>query len=133
MAAFNRPICCVRFLDSSNLYARVAAAGGDSIAIHDGIVTINSKQCDTAYIRSAIIEGHAAREYSEALPNGHRHRIFVMNAPPEYVKRSVEGLRVPRDCYYLLGDNRDDAQDSRWRGSIPISHIKGQVLYAYWG
>ncbi len=35
--------------------------------------------------------------------------------------------------YYLLGDNRDDAADSRYIGSIKRHDILGRIIYSYWG
>ena len=37
-------------------------------------------------------------------------------------------LVIPRDRYFVLGDNRHRAQDSRYTGLVPISDFYGTVL-----
>jgi signal peptidase I len=39
---------------------------------------------------------------------------------------------VPRDDYYVMGDNRPDSDDSRFWGPVRRSWIIGQVVFSYW-
>jgi signal peptidase I len=41
-------------------------------------------------------------------------------------------LIVPEDHYFVLGDNRDDSQDSRYWGFVPLKNIIGRPLLIYW-
>ncbi|UCD93595.1 MAG: signal peptidase I, partial [Candidatus Zixiibacteriota bacterium] len=41
-------------------------------------------------------------------------------------------IQVPADQYFVLGDNRDSSQDSRFWGFVPRGHIKGKALFVYW-
>jgi len=38
---------------------------------------------------------------------------------------------VPADSYFVLGDNRNDSEDSRYWGFVPRSAIVGRPLLVY--
>ena len=41
-------------------------------------------------------------------------------------------LIIPENNYFVLGDNRDDSQDSRYWGFVPRENIIGRPLMIYW-
>ena len=41
-------------------------------------------------------------------------------------------LIIPQGNYFVLGDNRDDSQDSRYWGFVPRENIIGRPLVIYW-
>jgi signal peptidase I len=41
-------------------------------------------------------------------------------------------VSIPPDHYFVMGDNRDNSQDSRYWGFLPRSYIKGRALVIYW-
>ena len=41
-------------------------------------------------------------------------------------------VTVPADQYFVMGDNRDNSQDSRYWGFLPRSYIKGKAMMIYW-
>jgi signal peptidase I len=41
-------------------------------------------------------------------------------------------VTVPAGHYFMMGDNRDDSQDSRFWGFLPESYVKGRALFIYW-
>ncbi len=41
-------------------------------------------------------------------------------------------IQVPEGQYFVLGDNRDISQDSRYWGFVPATHIKGKAVFVYW-
>ena len=45
---------------------------------------------------------------------------------------ACEPTRVPDDSYFVLGDNRDHSQDSRYLGFVKRGKIKGRACVIYW-
>lgn len=43
-------------------------------------------------------------------------------------------LRVPKGCLFMMGDNRDNSQDSRYWGFLPMNLVKGkaELIYFSW-
>jgi signal peptidase I len=41
-------------------------------------------------------------------------------------------ITVPRNDYFMMGDNRGESDDSRFWGPVPKSWIIGQAFFTYW-
>ena len=59
----------------------------------------------------------------------------VSPGSPDYsdldVRRKYGPVTVPPDHYFMMGDNRDNSQDSRYWGFMPRSYVKGKALFVY--
>lgn len=48
------------------------------------------------------------------------------------VSESINGkFNIPEGHYFVLGDNRDNSNDSRYWGYVPESDIIGKVVYIF--
>jgi signal peptidase I len=48
------------------------------------------------------------------------------------VRERYGPVTVPADQFFVMGDNRDNSQDSRYWGFLPRDHVKGHSLMIYW-
>ena len=96
---------------------RVIGLPGETVAIRDKRVTIDSRPIDEPY---AFHADDTVWPDDPAIAESHRRRDQL---PP---------LRVPPRTYFVLGDNRDDSSDSRFWGPVPADHVLGRPLFVYW-
>jgi hypothetical protein len=48
------------------------------------------------------------------------------------VRERYGPVTVPARHYFMMGDNRDNSQDSRYWGFLPDHYVKGRALTIYW-
>lgn len=98
--------------EKSNYIKRVIGIPGDRIRIEDGKVYRNGMLLNEVY-----------------LPEGRQTEIFAGDSV-------VEGqeLVVPKNKYFVMGDNRPNSQDSRYFGVIDqtVNAINGKVVLVLW-
>lgn len=112
---------------------RIIGLPNDIINIKNHNVTINQKECSTKYIGKAFSDNTETLEFEEELPNGHKHKFYKLQLALDSTIANIDSIFVPSDCYFLLGDNRDNAMDSRYIGFVNKENIIGRIVYSYWG
>lgn len=61
--------------------------------------------------------------------NGQRVQEAYINGAPQ---GSYGPLTVPTDSVFVMGDNRNNSEDSRSFGALKKTHIVGQAILIYW-
>ena len=70
-------------------------------------------------------------EYTETLPNGKKHRILELS-DDKSVDDTIE-FKVPERHYFMMGDNRDNSNDSRKDvGFVPFENIEGKARFLFY-
>ena len=88
---------------------RAVALPGDLVEIRDKVVYVNQTPLREPGVTHADSRTYAA---------GRRDQFGPM--------------RVPEDQVFALGDNRDQSNDSRFWGTVPVANVKGRALFVYW-
>jgi signal peptidase I len=93
---------------------RVIGLPGDTLELRSKKVYVNGQPLDEPYVHFLT----PASDGSEFTSMDVRERYGPVTVPP--------------DQYFVMGDNRDNSQDSRYWGFLPRAHVKGKALMIYW-
>jgi signal peptidase I len=93
---------------------RVIGLPGETIELRNKKVYVNGNPMEEPYVH--FLE--AAHGSSEVTSFDVRERYGPVT--------------VPANQYFVMGDNRDNSQDSRYWGFLPRHYIKGKALMIYW-
>ncbi len=90
------------FHDGRQYVKRLVALPGEHVRIDKGVVSINGKP------------------------------LFFpgVNVQPDYDYYAE--VVVPKNAYFVLGDNRPNSADSRYWGFVPKSQLLGKAIFTFW-
>lgn len=110
---------------------RVIGIPGDHIRIINKQVFVNGKLVREPYV---VHSQSAMVPFRDDFPNGDIGPEHLGGAWPGELQRLTEDgqLIVPENCYFAMGDNRDESYDSRYWGFVPRENIVGRPLVIYW-
>jgi len=96
---------------------RVVGLPGETIEVKEKKVYINGKPFEEPYVHF-LAPPTAQSELHEVTSFDVRERYGPVTVPPNQ--------------YFVMGDNRDNSQDSRYWGFLPRENVKGKALVIYW-
>jgi signal peptidase I len=92
---------------------RVIGLPGETVELRNRQVFVNGQRIDEPYAHYLFPQG----QEDEA--------VFD-------VRERYGPVTVPAKHYFMMGDNRDNSQDSRYWGFLPEHYVKGRALTIYW-
>src|SRR5258706_1796716 len=132
---------------SEDFIKRVIGLPGDRIQMVDGVVYLNGKAVPKVRVQDwfgyADCDPNDAEEvcppdatpkyfaqYRETLPNGKSY--LVLDSRTDFPARTTEPYIVPADHYFMMGDNRDNSNDSRLEvGYVPAQNLVGKAIFRF--
>jgi signal peptidase I len=94
---------------------RVIGLPGETVELKGKTVHINGKPLEEPYVRFL---------FPDDLPS----EAGLAGTDP---RRQFGPVTVPADNFFMMGDNRDNSEDSRFWGFLPRSYVKGKALFVY--
>jgi signal peptidase I len=88
---------------SKSYIKRIIGLPGDTVEIIDGAVYVNETHLEESYVDPRYVDHHSY--------------------PPVFIEPGH---------YYVLGDHRNQSNDSRSWGLVPMRYIYGKAVFRYW-
>ena len=132
---------------SQDYIKRVIGVPGDKVVYQNKQLTVNGKAYTYAKMEDYLQDGTLdyLQQFMEASPEK-QHRILTVQGRPSV---SVGGVgpfpysenceftadafscTVPAGNYFMMGDNRDNSEDSRYWGFVPDKNIVGKAFFVW--
>ena len=109
---------------------RIIALPGEEVEVRNNQVFINGKPLPLIEVGRGEESGVRKVIYEEVLPEGKKHKVQFYEDFP-FSKRDFGPVVVPPNHYFVMGDNRDNSEDSRYWGFVPRENIVGKAFVIY--
>jgi len=112
---------------------RVVGVPGDKIQYIDKHLIINGQPVAMRFQgvykgrgSGAMMDG--AKVYEECLPQADSCHQILLDDETRPGKSLLTPITVPAGHYFVMGDNRDHSNDSRYWGFVPARYLKGRAV-----
>jgi signal peptidase I len=95
---------------SKDFIKRVVAVGSDRIEHRNSRLRVNGEAIDEPYVQYLQSAAH----------------------PATLERREFDEMTIKKGTYWMMGDNRNNSQDSRFWGALPQWRLIGKAWGAYW-
>lgn len=124
---------------------RLVGLGGETLALEKDYAVTGAPMTGFALVGHLVVNGRPTQ-----LSDPYFCNIYSFNNPPRktetlayepnrYFGHALHGLlapgqsyRIPRNEYFVLGDNTFNSFDSRYWGSFPKQKVIGRSFFVYW-
>jgi signal peptidase I len=115
--------------DGTRLIKRLVAGPGDTVEMREGVLLVNGQAADyrnAVLVTEPVSDGYAleAIRATEHL-DGHSREVQYFARVGDH--KSFGPVTVPLDEFFMLGDSRDNSEDSRFIGFVPRRLLIGRA------
>lgn len=118
---------------SIDFIKRTIGVSGDTIRLEGTDIWVNGKKVQRLPAGTYTYTTESGRErtadrFQEKLG---KHRYYVLYDHNRAFESAPMEFKVPKDKFFMMGDNRDRSNDSRVWGFVPVRDLEGRPLFIH--
>lgn len=122
--------------ETKDYIKRVIGLPGDKVEIKKGVLFINDQPVQVTETGKYIDREQRVGEHYDVKVNVFEEQLGAIQHAIQYVHDqsayNFDPILVPKESVFVMGDNRDNSQDSRFWGFVKYNKILGKALIIYW-